>query len=68
MALKRKRDGLGLDMRTFRSKEGSSYLVFRTAKGSYHAFREVEAKEASRECGASTEGTTRQMWASLWDK
>lgn len=58
MTLKRKKSGLGLEMRTFAGKNGDSYLVFRTNKGSFHVFRE---------CGcAVVDGNTRQMWGSLW--
>jgi hypothetical protein len=63
---KGKRTGTELNMRTFRGKDGTTFLVFRTAKGSFHAFAETEAKQAARDCGASIEGTTRQMWGSLW--
>ena len=65
MATKRKRAGFGLEMKTFPGKDGH-YLVFRTPDGKYHAFLEVEAKEASRQCGCRIEGTTHQMWNSLW--
>jgi hypothetical protein len=67
MALKGKRSGVGLDMRTFRGKEGR-YLVFRTPAGSFHVFKEVEAKEAARNCGAKFEANTREMWKQVWDR
>jgi hypothetical protein len=64
-----KRSGAGLEMRTFRGKDGRAYLVFKTGKGSFHTFVETEAKEAARECGTPrTSGNTRQMWSSRWDK
>ena len=44
---KRKRQGVGLEMKTFKGNDQQNYLVFRTPKGSYHVFLEVEAK-ASR--------------------
>lgn len=66
MPTKEKRRGLGLDIRSFQGSDGVTYIVFRTTKGSYHVFKEVEAKEASRLCGATVEGNTRQMWGSLW--
>lgn len=66
MAVKVKKRGLGLEMRTFGGTGGRSYLVFRTARGAYHVFLEVEAKEAARECGATREGTTHQMWDQVW--
>jgi hypothetical protein len=66
MAIKGKKRGIGLEMRTFPGKRGRSYLVFRTGRGAYHVFLEVEAKEAARECGAIKEGTTHQMWDEVW--
>ena len=64
--IKSKRTGTELSMRTFHGKDGRSYLVFRTGAGSFHTFVETEAKQAARECGVPIEGTTRQMWTSLW--
>ncbi|HWR82997.1 MAG TPA: hypothetical protein VN285_06825 [Candidatus Deferrimicrobium sp.] len=67
MALKAKKRGFNLEMRTFFGKEGRQYLVFKTRSGAFNVFAEVEAKQASRECGATVKGTTRQMWNSLWE-
>jgi len=67
MAIKEKRRGLNLEMRSFSGKDGRSYLVFHTAGGSFHVFCEVEAKNAARQCGATKEGNTRQMWSEVWD-
>ena len=64
--MKKKREGFGLEMKTFAGSDGNTYLVFRTSAGSYHVFMEVEAKEAARQCGATEEKNTRQMWASIW--
>ncbi|HEX5703907.1 MAG TPA: hypothetical protein VFX97_11950 [Pyrinomonadaceae bacterium] len=66
--LKRKKKGLGLEAKTFQGKDGNSYLVFRSLDGSYHAFVEVEAKQAARECGAPEGPNTRKMWERLWEK
>ena len=66
MALKPKKSGFGLDVRSFTGKDGRSYLVFRTTKGSFHVFGEVEAKEAARQSGATVEKNTRAMWQSIW--
>jgi hypothetical protein len=66
MALKAKRTGFGLSLRSFSGRDGTTYLVFRTKQGSFHVFGEVEAKEAARQCGASVEGNTRAMWQSVW--
>src|SRR5437660_12854494 len=63
MAIPQKRRGLGLEMRSFAGRHGNSYLVFRTSGGSFHVFVEVEAKEAARQCGATNEANTRQMWS-----
>lgn len=66
MGFKPKKQGFGLEMKTFKGKEGESYLVFRTKDGEYHVFLEVEAKQAAKECGATKKGTTRQKWGELW--
>ncbi len=67
MPIKAKKRGLGLEMRTVHGRDGRSYLVFRTARGGYDVFVEVEAKEAARTCGATRHGTTHQMWHEIWD-
>lgn len=66
MAIKEKRRGVGVEIRTFRGRNHAVYLVLRTTKGSYHVFKEVEAKDAARRCGAKGNGNTRQLWAELW--
>lgn len=68
MAVKAKKKGFEMDLRTLVGADGATYLVFRTAGGSFHAFREVEAKQAARECGATGTGNTRQMWESIWNR
>jgi hypothetical protein len=65
--LKDKREGTQLGFKTFDGADGERYLVFRTLDGSFHAFVEVEAKEASRQCGAAEGANTRAMWESIWD-
>lgn len=66
-SLRPKRFGASIDVRTFTGKkDGRTYLVFRTAKGSFHVFTETEAKEAAIQCGAKGGGNTRKMWASIW--
>jgi len=67
MAMKPKKRGFDLSVKTFTGK-GRTYLVFRTANGAYHAFVEVEAKQAARECGNPPGRTTRQMWDSIWNE
>jgi hypothetical protein len=66
--LKDKREGAGLQFKTFVGSDGTHYLVFRSLEGSFHVFAEVEAKQAARECGAAELANTRQMWESLWEK
>lgn len=66
--IKEKMRGTGFEMKVFAGRDGNSYLVFKTQEGSYHAFLEVEAKQASRECGAIDEGNTRHMWRQLWGR
>jgi hypothetical protein len=61
-----KRDGIGLDFKTFTGKSKKSYIIFRTPKGSFHAFAEVDAKEAAVDCGAP-DGNTRAQWKAVWD-
>lgn len=64
--MKLKSKGTGLGIRTFRGKDGSTYLVFRTPKGAFHVFCEVNAKNAAREAFGVSEGTTMQNWGKLW--
>lgn len=66
MVVKGKRRGFEIDLKSFTGRDRRSYLVFRAPSGSYHAFVEVEAKEAARQCGATREGNTRQMWGDVW--
>ena len=66
MPAKDKRHGFGLDIRSFQGRDGENYIVFKTTKGSYHVFQEVEAKEAARQCGAAIAGNTRRLWGKLW--
>ena len=66
MKSKQKRQGLGLEMKTFKGKDKENYLVFRTPKGSYHVFLEVDAKEAATHCAPPRSGNTRQIWKDLW--
>ena len=64
MSLKHKRWGYGLKFQTIKGVNGDTYLFIKTPKGSYHAFVEVETKEALRECGINEDNkhyTTRQM-------
>jgi hypothetical protein len=61
-----KRKGQGLQMKTFTGRSGKSYLVFRTLKGSYHTFVEIDAKKAAVDCGGKGPNT-RAVWKSVWD-
>ena len=67
MPAKDKRMGVGLEVRTFYGKKGEAFLVFKTPKNAYHVFKEVEAKDAARQCGATGAANTRSMWARLWN-
>jgi hypothetical protein len=60
--------GKGLEMRTITANDGHTYLVFRTLDGSYHVFREVDARNAARESFGQTTGNTRKMWGSIWSE
>lgn len=66
MTAKQKRKGFGLEVKSFQGQDGRSYLIFRTPRGAYHAFVEVEAKQAARECGVKVEKNTRAMWRAIW--
>lgn len=67
--LKEKRDGTEIGMKVFVGNDGNRYLVFRTLEGAFHAFVEVEAKEAAKKCGAlERKGNTRSIWESIWDQ
>jgi hypothetical protein len=68
VTLKPKSIGLGLELRTFTGDSGQAYMVMRSREGSYHVFAEVEAKAAARDCGATGDKNTRELWKSLWDK
>ena len=68
MALKRKRRGSGLEIKTFDGKDGT-YLVMKSPSGSYHAFVEIEAKAAAVSCGSNRKsGTPQDYWRALWAK
>ena len=66
--IKGKKRGFELGMRSFRGKNGGSFLVFRTSRDSFHVFQEVEAKDAARKCGSTVKGHTSSMWKRLWDQ
>ncbi len=51
-------------MITIEGKNGK-YLFLKTPNGSYHAFLEVAAKEAIRDCDAKGEGNTRMLCKKL---
>ena len=73
MTIAKKRNGLGLQMKTIKGESGI-YLFMKTPGGSYHVFLEVEAKQAAKDCGASVKRSaddnrnTRQMCKEIWDK
>lgn len=64
-----KRSGMGLPIKTFESADGkNTYIVFKQSDGSYHAFVEVEAKDAAVHCGSKLDRSeiTRRHWDKLW--
>ena len=65
MSVKAKKRGFGPEVRTFAGTR-NTYLVFRTSRGAFHVFQEVEAKKAAKDCGAKADGSTRQRWQRLW--
>lgn len=65
--VKAKKSGSGLEFRTFKGGSGQSYTVLKTLDGSYHVLVETEAKQAARDCGATGDKNTRQLWQSLWN-
>ena len=67
MKITKKLRGFGLGLKTIQGKNGT-YLYFRTRKGGYHVFTEVEAKEAAKDCGTKAKGNTRQMCKEVWDR
>lgn len=72
MSVKHDNAGIGLGIRTYTGISGATYLVFKTADGSFHSYKEVEANESARDCGADyvsgPENATTTLWAKIWDK
>ena len=68
MTGKAKNPAFGLEVKTVTGKSGRPYLVFRTRDGSYHIFREINAKKAAHDCGAEPSADVQRMWASVWKK
>ncbi len=67
-----KRKGFELDMKSVTNEKGA-YLVFRTPQGSFHVFREIEAKETFESFGIPREKdgkkkNARQMGEEFWKK
>lgn len=60
MKISKKRAGFNLQIKTLNGEKGT-YLFFKTPNGSYHAFLEVAAKDAAKDCGAKGDGNTRQL-------
>jgi hypothetical protein len=72
--LKPKAADKGLEIKTFRGKNGTVYFVYRLPSGAYHVYTEVEAKQAAVNCGAldvmgipTADPDTRKLWDALWD-
>jgi len=64
-----KHTGLGLEIKTFEGTKGT-YVVFKLPKGGYHAFLEVQAKQAAMDCGSEhpRDVNTSIHWKDLWNK
>jgi hypothetical protein len=61
-----KRRGLGIGLVTVTNTAGDeTYLVLKALDGNYHAFVEVEAKEAARACGGKGSNTRREWESAL---
>jgi len=66
--LQTKRANDAIEIRTFSSKDKKrKYLILKTPKGTYHAFVEVDAKIAAKDCGSARKARTKQFWDALWD-
>jgi hypothetical protein len=63
---KLKKRGVDLSVKTFTGEKGT-YVVFRTPDGAYHAFVEIEAKEAALDLGEPKRHTNK-MWDSIWNR
>ncbi len=67
--LKPKRSADAVEIRTFTSTDKKKkYIILKTPKGAYHAFVEVDARIASRDCGSPRKARTKQFWDALWSK
>jgi len=68
--LKQKKQGAGLEIKTFQDDNEQSYIVYRysTASGvnSYHVFAEVEAKQVAKLLGEEDSSNTTNAWNKLW--
>jgi len=68
--LKQKKQGAGLEIKTFQDDNEQSYIVYRyaTASGvnSYHVFAEVEAKQVAKLLGEEDPSNTTNAWNKLW--
>lgn len=62
-----KRRGFELESRTFHTLDKRAILVFKTPEGSYHAFLEMDAKEAAKALNPEAHGNTRSIWGKIWD-
>ena len=71
MAIKGKKSPFKLEMKTFRDRRDKlTYIVFKVGPKEYHAFCEVQAKKAAKECGSglSVKEHTQTHWTALWNK
>jgi len=65
-----KKQGLGLDVKTFEDEKGTSYIVIKhpteSGTNSYHVFAEVEAKQVAILLGEENPSNTANAWNKLW--
>ena len=68
--LKPKRRGQGIETKTFVGASGYTYIVYKTRRGAYHVFVEVEAKDAAIDVGSGLKRGvhTHDHWDDLWDE
>jgi len=67
-----KKQGLGLDVKTFEDEKGTSYIVIKhpteSGTNSYHVFAEVDAKQVAKLLGNENSSNTANAWNVLWRK
>jgi len=57
----KKRKGFELKITSLKGSSKGNYIFIKSPSGGYHAFLEVAAGEAARDCGAKGKGNSRQL-------